>query len=60
MTERPLVDPERPEPEFSWGERRADRKRLRAVRGERRRQMARDSKDRKSLAKDRKKGKKGK
>ena len=48
-----LHDPEQPEPELSWSERRAESKRLRAVRRERRCQVARG-------AKDRKKGKKGK
>ena len=52
MNDRP-PDPEQPEPELSGAERRVERKRLRAVRGERRRQMAKDSKARK-------KGKKGK
>ena len=48
-----LPDPEQPEPELSGAERKVERKRLRAVRSERRRQMAKDSKARK-------KGKKGK
>ncbi|MGI8684366.1 MAG: hypothetical protein ACR2MO_04630 [Acidimicrobiales bacterium] len=55
-----LSDPERPEPELSWDERRAERERLRAVRRERRRQMAVGAKDRKNQGKRRKKGKKGK
>ena len=54
------TDPEQPEPALSWPERRAERRRLKAVRRERRRQMAASSKDRKNQGKDRKKGKKGK
>ena len=55
-----LSDPERPEPELSWSERRAERKRLRAVRRQRRRQVVGGAKDRKNQGKARKKGKKGK
>ena len=55
-----LRDPEQPEPELSWSERRAERKRLRAVRRQRRRQVVRGAKDRKNQGKDRKKSKKGK
>jgi hypothetical protein len=47
------VGPETPEPELSWAERRAERRRLRAVRRERRRQSL-------SRAKGRKKDKLGK
>ena len=47
------IDPEVPEPELTRDERRAERRRLRAVRSERRRQSM-------SRAKGRKKDKKGK
>ncbi|MGH9282612.1 MAG: hypothetical protein ACRD0S_06710, partial [Acidimicrobiales bacterium] len=53
-----LGDPEQPEPELSWSGRRAERKRLRAVRWQLRRQVVRGAKDRKNQGKDRKKGKK--
>ena len=53
-------DAERPEPELSRSERRAERTRLRAVRQKRRRQMAASSKAGKNRGKERKKGKKGK
>lgn len=53
-------DPERPEPELSRSERGAERTRLRAVRQQRRRQMAASSKAGKNRGKERKKGKKGK
>lgn len=54
------TDQERPEPELSWPERRAERRRLKVVRRDRRRQMAASSKDRKNQGKTRKKAKKGK
>lgn len=60
MSAEALADPERPEPELTGAERRAERERLQAVRRERRGQMAAGAKDRKNRdkGKDRKKGKK--
>ena len=54
------VDPERPEPALRADERRAERRRLRAVRRARRSQVLGDAKGRKNRAKgkERKKGKK--
>ena len=56
-----MTDPTQPEPELTWTERRAERKRLRAVRRERRREAMRRANQRKKSAKgkDRKKDKKG-
>lgn len=53
---------EQPEPDLTRPERRAERRRLKDVRRERRRLSRTAAKDRKkrSLSKDRKKGKKGK
>lgn len=53
---------ERPEPDLTGPERRAERRRLKDVRRERRRLSRTAAKDRKkrSLSKDHKKGKKGK
>jgi hypothetical protein len=58
----PLSDPERPEPELTWRERRSERQRLRAVRSDRRRQLMSGVKERTNRAKgkDRKKDKKRK
>lgn len=55
-----LSDPQIPEPELSFSQRREERGRLRAVRRERRHQIAARAKDRKNQGMDRKKGKKGK
>lgn len=52
--------PDQPEPDLSRGQRRAERRRLRAVRAQRRRQCADRAKDRKNQGKNAKKDKKRK